>query len=166
MNATATQDPRQIIETMETAIRDPEVAPGQPACFTDAAAPGDAIAQGDLLLLVVSQEEFQTLIKQSKYTAVSHLEISWTKPTVQLVIGNTEGAKHCLDSLDGVEMVFPNIFDSLVTLRGPMFQLHESRTVLHPVHGDVTIPAGFCIQVWYQREHSDSRTNSFQRAID
>jgi hypothetical protein len=91
---------------------------------------------------------------------------SSVEPTAQLVQGNTEGAKHCLDSLDGVQMAIPNIWDSLTGLRGPMFRLEESRTVLHPVHGDVTIPAGFCIQVWYQREHTDSRTNSFSRAID
>jgi hypothetical protein len=38
------------------------------------------------------------------------------------------------------------------SLAGPAFVLSKQRTVTHPVHGEVTIPAGFTVLCRFQRE--------------
>lgn len=116
------------------------VKPGQPARFTEASTPQDAIWQGDLCLEVVSSiTEGFLLLKTPRET------------DKQLVPGNTQGARHCLDSLSGVAMYRPERWDA-ESLEGPCLVLSQERTVLHPTHGAVTIPAGFIVQCHYQRE--------------
>lgn len=117
-----------------------QVKPGMPVAFTDACQPDDAIRQGDLYLVVVA--------------AIPHGYIEVVKPTKadkQLVPGNTQGARHCLDSLSGVRLFRPEKWDA-ESLDGPCFVLTKERKVLHPTHGAVTIPAGMTIQCLYQRE--------------
>lgn len=118
-----------------------KIKPGMEVSFTDACTLGDTIRQGDLYLIVADK------IPQ-EYNKVEKLgEID-----KQLVPGNTQGAKHCLDSLDGVTLYKPKIWNE-ESLDGPCLVLEKERKVLHPIHGSVVIPAGFTIQCVYQREY-------------
>lgn len=122
--------------------KDRKVKPGQPERFTAACTAGDVIAQGDLYLMVYEGSP-----------PVDYVEVA--KPTErdkQLVPGNTQGAKHCLDSLSGVKLYRPQNWRG-DDLRGPLLVLSEERTVLHPTHGAVTIPAGMSVLCGYQREY-------------
>lgn len=116
------------------------VKPGMPVSFTNACCAGDTIRQGDLYLIIVDAVP-------SGYVAVS-------KPKAadkQFVPGNTEGSRHCLDSLDGVKLYRPTQWDE-ESLQGPCMVLTKERVVKHPKHGHVTIPAGFTVLCHYQRE--------------
>ncbi len=85
------------------------------------------------------------------------------KPSPQLVRGNTQGAKHCLDSLDGVELWLPKDWSD-DSLQGPFLRIAEQRTVLHPTHGAVVLIAGSYL-CCYQREH-DRELAKARRAAD
>ncbi len=116
------------------------VKPGQPFRITEAASVGDGCWQGDLGIEVVAK--------------VPQGYVRIEKPKVadkQLVPGNTQGSKHCLDSLRGVQVYRPSDW-SEESLAGPCLVLMEERTILHPTHGAVTIPAGFTVLCRYQRE--------------
>jgi len=115
---------------------DGPVQPGQPTSFTNASTVGDCIAQGDLYLIVVDA------------IPAGYQE---QKAKTQLVPGQTQGAKHCLDSIEGVTMHFPANWTE-ESMDGPIFVADQDRTVEHPVHGNVTVPAGTLIQCRYQRE--------------
>lgn len=115
------------------------VSPGMPLSFTKACTHGDCIWQGDLGLIISDNQNPPDGYRAS------------TKSTTQLVPGNTVGSKHCLDSLDGVEMYIPDNWNEQ-SLKGPFLRIKKERKVLHPTHGCVTIPAGFNIECVYQRE--------------
>jgi hypothetical protein len=128
------------------------VYPGMPMRFTEACVPGDCIWQGDLGLV----------ISDSKKPPNGYVKPE--KPSVQLVPGNTVGSKHCLDTLDGVEMYVPKKWNE-ETLDGPFLVIEKEVNVLHPTHGTVTIPAGFNVQCYYQREY-DRELERERRARD
>lgn len=133
--------------------KDAKVRPGQPERFTAAATIGDAIVQGDLYLVIAGSKP------PKGYVRVDAKDIDR-----QLVPGNTVGAKHCLDSLAGVTLYRPANW-SEESLEGPYFQLTQERTVLHPTHGAVTIPAGMAVECHYQREWNLEQRKQ-QRARD
>ena len=118
------------------------VKPGQSVRFTEACTDGDRIWQGDLALTIRT-----SVPKQYKLAE---------KPSVQLVVGNTEGSKHCLDSLDNVEIYLPPIWDEW-SLKGPVLVIKKETTVLHPTHGNVTIPGGY--RDW-ETDRKSTRLNS------
>jgi hypothetical protein len=130
--------------------KDPKVKPGQPERFSTAAVVGDAIRQGDLYIVIAD--------------AIPKGYTKAAKPSKQLVPGNTAGAKHCLDSLAGVEIYLPKEWTE-ETLDGPFVRLSQERTILHPVHGSVTVPAGMAFQCHYQREW-DREQQAERRARD
>jgi hypothetical protein len=130
-----------------------KVKPGHPVRMSEAAGVNDAIRQGDLYLIVIDKVPSDVVLIRSRKDIDR-----------QLVPGNTTGAKHCLDSLDGVELYRPTDW-SESTLQGPVFRLSKERTVLHPTHGAVTIPAGFLIECRYQREF-DQEQKRERRARD
>lgn len=113
------------------------IEPGMATAFTNACVAGDTIRQGDLYLIIANSVPDGFVIDKSGNT--------------QLVIGNTQGSKHCLDSLDGVKLYYPSDYDK-ESLVGPCMVLTQDRTVLHPVHGDVLCLAGQTIRTRYQRE--------------
>ena len=121
--------------------KDTAVKPGQPARFTEACQAGDGIWQGDLCLVVGNGSVPRGYVRVDNPTDSDR----------QLVPGNTQGAKHCLDSLVGVELYRPKDW-SEESLEGPYLRLSQDRTVLHPTHGAVTIPAAMDIACHYQRE--------------
>jgi hypothetical protein len=118
------------------------VTPGQPQRISDAAGVGDGVWQGDLGIEIIAEVP-------REYSRVA-------KPTAQhkqLVPGVTEGAKHCLDSLSGVDLYHPSGWGPDYSgLQGPALVLTEERTITHPAHGHVSIPAGNTVLCRYQRE--------------
>jgi len=143
----------QEIESTMCRVRagvDPLVQPGRPESFTRGCVAGDAIRQGDLYLVIVD-------------TVPAHF-IRATDDSCQLVPGNTEGAKHCLDSLEGVTKWYPPNWSS-ESLEGPMLVLTKDRVVLHPTHGPVTLLAETTIACHYQREF-DAIEMRERRALD
>lgn len=87
-----------------------------------------------------------------------------SKEDQQLVPGNTIGSRHCLDSLDGVELYHPKEW-SEESLLGPVIVFNKERTVLHPTHGNITVPEGMTIQFAYQRNYNQ-QLKAEQKAID
>jgi hypothetical protein len=127
-----------------------QVKPGMPIAFTDACVAGDTIRQGDLYLVIVAD------------VPKGYAEV--TKPTKadrQLVPGNTEGSRHCLDSLAGVKMYRPAKWDE-ESLDGPCLVLTKARKVLHPTHGTALLPAGFTVVCKYQREFNKEQQKALR----
>ncbi len=119
-----------------------KIEPGKAVRLSEAASVDDGVRQGDLYLVVADG------VPATHERVVSPKDIDR-----QLVPGNTEGAKHCLDSLEGVEIYRPAGWGpDYEGLNGPVLRLSKDRTVTHPKHGDVTIPAGFDVECVYQRE--------------
>lgn len=127
-----------------------KVQPGQPLQFSEACTVNDRIWQGDLAL-TISDSVPEGYVKLDKLVQ-------------KLVPGDNVGARHVLDSLDGVEMYVPKEWNE-ESLIGPYLILTKDRTVTHPVHGDVTIPAGFSVHCTYQREY-DKEQERERRARD
>ena len=131
----------EAIERHAQNIRDglAKIQPGEPHTISSAASTDDGFAQGDLsIILVESIPAGYELIKA-------------TDKDRQLVPGNTQGSRHCLDSLDGVTLYRqPDWNQDYQGLMGPAFELSQERTVTHPTHGDITIPAGRTILTTYQ----------------
>lgn len=104
-----------------------------PQRFPDAASPGDALRQGDLLVTLLD--------------GVPKGVRKADKPRLQLAEGSTQGSRHCLDSLEGVtvyELKDRGPYD------GPVLDLTTERTITHPEHGHMVLPPG-CYAVTYQR---------------
>jgi hypothetical protein len=118
-----------------------KIGPGVPVTMSNALVAGEGVAQGDLNIIVAdSVPRGYVLIKKPQ------------SRDNQLVPGNTVGAKHCLDSLAGVTLYRPQQWTE-ESLDGPCLVLTQERTVLHPTHGAVTIPAGMTVVCHYQREY-------------
>lgn len=130
-----------------------KVKPGDPYTFSAAAEPGDGVAQGDCN--IVLRDKVPAGYKKA------------AKPFVQLVPGNTEGARHCLDGLTGVEMYLPPNWPACAEteLLGPVLVLTEERTILHPKHGNVTCPAGSTVEITYQPDY-DFQLKAARRNAD
>lgn len=116
------------------------VKPGMPCRITEAWNVGDCAAQGDLLIVVLDKvPDSFSMVKNPKDV------------DRQLVPGNTIGAKHCLDSLNGVG-IYRRADWGPESTDGPCLRVLSNRTITHPVHGDVLIPAGTIVGIYYQRE--------------
>lgn len=116
------------------------IGPGRPVTMSTALQAGECVAQGDLYLVVIDR------------VPVGHTKLKCpTASDRQLVPGNTEGAKHCLDSLDGVTIYRRDDWGP-ESLNGPVLRTSSERVVEHPKHGHVTIPAGMLVACHYQRE--------------
>jgi len=127
------------------------VRPGQPINFTGASTVNDRIWQGDMAITITSDEPPANFKKKKDIT-------------VQLVPGNTVGSKHCLEHTTGVEQWVPDDWTEM-GLVGPWMKFNEPNRILHPVHGPVGIPAGFSVQINYQREY-DEMLKAERRARD
>jgi hypothetical protein len=113
------------------------VKPGMPTRFTEASTVNDRICQGDLNITIADK--------------IPNGYVKMDKPSKQLVFGESEGARHCLDSLDGVTMYADPNWD-IESLNGPHIRLEKERVIEHPKHGNVTIPKGFSCDISYPKE--------------
>ena len=132
---------------------DPKIRPGQAESFTSACVSGDCIRQGDLYLIVVDS------------VPNDYVEVLTPKDEDrQLVPGNTQGAKHCLRSLEGVKIFKPKVWNENA-LQGPAMVVDKEAVVDHPTHGAVVVPAGLIIVCGYQRVW-DQEQKAARRAAD
>lgn len=99
--------------------------------------PGDSWAQGDLLIVA--------------FDAVPKGCVPVDKPEPQLAPGNTQGSRHCLDRLDGVEMF--RLKDA-TPLDGPVFRTNRVTEITHPEHGNLIGPPGV-YGIVYQRQYAE-----------
>jgi len=123
----------QVIERQTSHLE--TIEQGKPERLSPAMTENDFFAQGDLYMRPLKQ-------LPEGYKAVEGPE--------QLVKGNSIGSRHCLSTLEGVKLWHPvNWSDE--SLIGPVFQASCDVDVVHPTHGNVTVPTGMMIQVGYQK---------------
>lgn len=136
-----------------------KVHPGQPLEFSEACTDSDCIWQGDLGL-VVRENVTEKALKAKGYKLAGN---EWNG---QLVPGQgkTEGERHCLSNPNGVKCYIPPNWNE-ESLDGPFMFLPNGGVVAHPVHGDVTIPAGFTVECIYQYQY-DEEEKKARRARD
>lgn len=127
------------------------VKPGQTIRITEGCVVNDRVWQGDLAITVAKEQPPVNFRKAEKVV-------------LQLVKGETIGAKHCLESSEGVEQYLPPDSQEYMLI-GPWLKLTKANSILHPIHGKVEIPAGFCVQITYQREY-DEEQKAARRAKD
>lgn len=114
--------------------------------FPVAASVGDSWRQGDVYVTLIDG-------------VPSGMKID-AKPSLQMAPGNTQGSRHCLDSLDGVTV---HRLSNPEMLDGPVIVLNRERTLTHPEHGDVILPAG-TYQISYQQNLDE--LERAQRVLD
>lgn len=100
--------------------------------------PGDAWAQGDLL------------IRRLADLPEALIPITAER---QLVEGTTKGARHCLSTLEGITMY--RLAEPTV-LEGPLFTAASDFTIEHPDHGDLLLPPGH-YAIEYQQDITQRR---------
>lgn len=98
--------------------------------------PGDAWAQGDILIVALGEVPVGSVLAKN--------------PSAQLAPGNTQGSRHCLDSLEGIQI----LEQRGNPLDGPIIVSDREFAVTHPEHGDVTFQAGVYAVV-YQRAFAE-----------
>ena len=104
--------------------------------------PRDAWAQGDLLLVCLSEKPAVRLDRVES-------------PALQLAPGDTQGSRHCLESLDGITVWRRgDPGDGEDPLDGPILEAPRGLRVNHPEHGDVSLPPGI-YSVVYQRAYAE-----------
>lgn len=86
-------------------------------------------------------------------------ELEPAKPAEQLAPGNTQGSRHCLSTLAGVEFYQ---LKGATALDGPVIEAKESFAITHPEHGDcVDCPPG-----WYAFPGQRAFAEEIQRVVD
>ncbi len=109
-----------------------------PAFFPDNPMIDTAIAQGDLFLLIAED-----------------VPVGYTKRTdesLQLVPGDTVGARHCLIAGSPCDVFDPPGFGpEYEELMGPFLVTTGSVEVAHPTHANVMIPGGTTVECRYQK---------------
>lgn len=145
------QDHLELIKSGKAKNVHGTISPGQPQAFSPACTENDAIWQGDLLIVIASKPE------------AGMVKLEQKDVTVQLVPGNTQGARHCLDTKE-IEMYVPKTWNE-ESLLGPWVKANKDVTIQHPTHGAVTVPAGMAFQCYYQKEWSKEEAKE-RRARD
>jgi hypothetical protein len=127
------------------------VQPGQPLAFTAACSPGDCICQGDVNLIVID--------------AVPDGYARPETPMRQIAKGNSRGSRHEIKDLTSCQVYLPPTWADMESLDGPVIVATRETVIDHPQHGAVTIPAGLCCRVEFQR-NLDVVTRQERRARD
>jgi hypothetical protein len=145
------------------------IKPGEPYTMNGALTVGNAADQGDLIIEIVADVREGIEFTDQNNRRYKYAKVAKPKASdKQLVVGNTEGAKHCLNTIAGVEMFRPTDWNA-ESLLGPCIRINKTITVLHPKHGNVTIEASKenprCILFSYQR-NLDLETQREIRARD
>lgn len=77
--------------------------------FPEAASIGDAVRQGDIYIQLIDERDIEAL--GNLYTLVDTAALS---SHLQLAPGNTKGARHIIQSIDGLMMWLPTLADAAV----------------------------------------------------
>jgi hypothetical protein len=136
-----------------------KICPGEEFYVSPAAGPGDAVWQGDLKLVLLSQIP----------AGFRRIE-NPTDIDRQLVPGNTTGSRHCVEDLATCEIYLPDGFSrdaSYDGWQGPVLLCREETRITHSVggHGDVIFPGDRIVGCEYQRVY-DEELKRARRAID
>ena len=91
------------------------IGPGKHQRFTEASSFGDYKVQGDLYLLLIES------VPPGYQLDANH--------KVQLVPGNTQGARHCLDTKDGVDIY---VKKNPSELEGPCLVFNKEALIVEP----------------------------------
>jgi hypothetical protein len=126
----------EAIETLESIVRTAKERARANLVRYGTLSPGDTHRQGDLYIMCL---------------AALPASVVCTQAQKQLVPGSTQGSRHALDSLEGVE--FYSLLQA-TQLDGPVLVLTKRRTVTHPEHGHVSLPPGV-YAVTYQRQYAE-----------
>lgn len=129
----------EIVDSVETIKND------NPQRFPEAASVGDYMRQGDVYIELLDKVPSDVKLENN--------------PNLQVVPGNTKGSRHTLDSVKGVKMY---IINNSNELQGPILDITEERTLTHPEHGDIILPANRVYAITYQRAYADE----LKRAMD
>lgn len=132
---TAAQSFSRVQESVEKIDR------SKPQRFPEAASAGDSFRQGDLYITRLD----------ALPSDIKPLEAKPGQDPAQLAEGTTQGSRHVLDSLEGVEMYE---LATKTALDGPILNLAKERTVTHPEHGHVCLPPG-SYAITYQRAYAE-----------
>lgn len=136
----------RIVQTCEQVrAGDHELKPGMPVHLTGAESVGDVISQGDFWIIVSDKtpEEIK-----------ADANFKWKPGHVQLVVGNTEGAKHCLNTqyVDMVDVYVPVDWNE-ESMQGPFLVVKKHGVVIeHPKHGHVHLYKDTVYECLYQKE--------------
>lgn len=144
---------RIIAQCEDTYQGDRKMQPGEPHYMTGAESVGDTVCQGDFWIVVAEKVPETGFVLSSGGN--------------QLVHGNTEGAKHCLNTTDNglVDVYVPEIWDD-DSLTGPYLVVKSDGVVVeHPKHGDVHLCKDTVYRCVYQREY-DKEQKRERRARD
>ena len=117
-----------------------QIKPGTPVHLTGAESVGDVVCQGDFWIVVAEK--------------IPSKGFKLSPGQVQLVVGNTEGAKHCLNtqSAELVEVYIPEGWDA-ESLQGPFLNVKgDGVVILHPKHGHVHLVKNTVYECLYQKE--------------
>lgn len=138
-----------------------DLLPGMPLYFNGSHTVNDCQVQGDVMVTVVAPvpekwKDGDTLKVLKKYIPKGYQKVDDSNPTVQgkmfqLVPGNTEGARHCIENRDGVEIFVPENW-SEENLDGPLLACSKPTVITHPVHGPVHVAAGMIVKIDYDRQ--------------
>jgi hypothetical protein len=138
----------EIVSTCER-IRsgDHDLKPGTPVYLTGAESVGDAISQGDFWIVVSDKTPDQVKADPN---------FKYSKNQEQLVVGNTEGAKHCLCQGDAtnsaVDVYIPTDWNE-ESMQGPFLVVKKpGAIVMHPKHGHVHPYKDTVYECLYQKE--------------
>lgn len=136
----------EIVSTCERVrAGDHDLKPGTPVYLTGAESVGDAISQGDFWIIVSDKTPEQ--VKASKgFELKTH--------QLQLVVGNTEGAKHCLkrNHTNDVDVYVPVDWNE-ESMQGPFLVVKKHGAVIeHPKHGHVHLYKDTVYECLYQKE--------------
>jgi hypothetical protein len=123
-----------------------------PAIFPNDPPMNSAIAQGDLYLVVTDH--------------VPEGYVERTDGNLQLVPGESTGARHCLVAGSPCKVFDPPGFGpEYDELHGPVLKTEGATEVAHPVHANVVISPGTFISCEYQRTW-DAEQRRERRARD
>lgn len=144
---------RIIAQCDDTYEGDRKMQPGEPHYMTGAESVGDTVCQGDFWIVVADK--------------VPETGFKLDKKAIQLVPGNTEGAKHCLKPAgeNSVDVYVPEVWDD-DSLTGPYLVVKSAGVVVeHPKHGNVHLCKDTVYRCVYQREY-DKEQKRERRARD
>lgn len=138
----------RIVQTCEQVrAGDHELKPGEPVYLTGAESVGDAISQGDFWI-IVSDKTPEDVKNDPAFKFSPNQE--------QLVVGNTEGAKHCLcqgEAGNSVVDVYVPVDWNEESMQGPFLVVKKPGAVVyHPKHGHVHLYKDTVYECLYQKE--------------
>lgn len=152
---TAIESVQERSEEIQNGSRCAERSDGKcrpPAFFPNDPPVNSAIAQGDLYLVIIDELPDGYTVRTDK--------------SLQLVPGNTVGARHCLVENSPCQVFDPAGFsDTYEGLMGPVLVTDGPTEVAHPTHANVMIPSGTTVQCRYQRTW-DAHQKEIRRARD